>query len=109
MRWNRSRKKRELTMRGLQQVGVDVRVGLLMRSGGCCWYCGDPLTLATVTADHVQPVHAGGRTAIDNLVSCCRPCNTAKGTSSLEVFRRQCGGTLFWGERRTGDVGKESL
>ena len=100
MRWKRSRKKRALTMRSLQQIGVDLRVALLLRSGGCCWYCGTTLTLATVTADHVVSVHCGGVTGLDNLVACCRPCNTAKGELSLDVFRARHEGRVFWGERR---------
>ena len=100
MSWKRSRKKRELTMRSLQQVGVDVRVVLLVRSHGCCWYCGAPLTLSRMTADHVQPVSMGGKAVLDNLVACCSACNVAKGALALESFRRQCGGGVFWGEQR---------
>ena len=103
MRWKRTRKKRELTMMGLQQVGVDVRVALLLRTGGGCWYCGNPLTMASVTVDHVVPLARGGNPVFDNLVACCNECNTAKGQSTLEEFRRRRGGRRFWGEHRAGE------
>jgi len=86
-------------MQSLQQVGIDVRVALLLRSAGACWYCGVPLTMGTVTADHVVPVHHGGQAVLDNLVASCRDCNAAKGDKSLEAFRRQRGGKVFWGEK----------
>lgn len=99
MRWGRSRTKRKLTMRSLQRGAVDVRVALLLRSGGRCWYCGIQLTLATMTADHVIPVHGGGTATLDNLLACCPSCNVAKGTLSLDAFRARRGGPTFWGEQ----------
>jgi len=99
MRWRRSRKKRALTMQSLQQVRMDVRVAVLLRSAGACWYGGVPLTMSTVTLDHRVPVRHGGQTVLDNLVASCRTCNVAKDHLSLEAFRRQRGGTVFWGEK----------
>lgn len=87
-------------MQSLQRVGIDVRVALLLRSAGSCWYCGIPLTIRTVTADHlIIPVRHGGQLAFNNLVASCRSCNRAKGSQSLAAFRLQRGGEVFWGER----------
>ena len=88
MRWKRSRKKRVLTMQSLQHAHIDVRVAVLLRSGGVCAYCGRALTLATLTLDHVQPVQRGGPPTLDNLVACCPACNLAKGTGSRDAFPR---------------------
>lgn len=30
------------------------------------------------TLDHITPISQGGRNSPDNMVLCCRPCNTAK-------------------------------
>ena len=109
MRWKRSLKKRTLTLHSLQQVGVDLRVALLLRSGGRCWYCGTFLTLATMTADHLVPVQRGGQAVLDNLVAACRACNTAKGTLSLDIFRARRGGTPFWGEPPAGEVSLDNV
>lgn len=100
MHMHRSRKKRALTMRNLQHVGVDLRVVLLVRNHGACWYCGTPLTLATMTADHVVPVKHGGTAVLDNLVASCKACNEEKGHKTIEAFRMISGVDLFWGERR---------
>lgn len=100
MHCKRNRKKRALTMHSLTQVGPDVRVVLFIKSGGGCYYCGTPLTLATLTADHIQPVRLGGCAILDNLVAACRLCNTAKGSLTLDAFRARRGGKPFWGEQR---------
>lgn len=90
--------KRALTMRHLSRDVPDLRVILLLRTGGHCWYCGSILRLATVTIDHVVPVKQGGKTILANLHAACQPCNTAKAGLSLEDYRVQCGRETFWGE-----------
>lgn len=52
------------------------RKNIYLRDGGACGYCGskDELTL-----DHVLPRSRGGPSTWENLVTCCRPCNTRKG------------------------------
>ena len=65
---------------------------LLKKSGGLCWYCGrrlryDPFRADHVTADHVLPKSLGGSDADDNLVPCCRPCNSLKGNPAVELLR----------------------
>lgn len=100
MHMRQNRRKRALTMSNLQHVGVDLRVAVLVKSSGHCWYCGTLLTLATLTADHIVAVKNGGSTALENLVACCKPCNVSKGCQTLEAFRRLRGVELFWGEKR---------
>jgi len=67
---------------------VRVRRALLRREGGRCYYCFGPLSERTLTIDHVVPVCAGGRDAVENLVACCFPCNLAKGGGPAEEFLR---------------------
>lgn len=94
----RKNKKRRLTMHTLQRCAPDMRVLLLMRSHGACWYCGTPLTLRTVTADHIVPVQQGGQAVLENMVASCSACNREKGHRSLDEFRQWRGVAEFWGE-----------
>lgn len=55
-----------------------------------CAYCGiDLLSLDNFnsTIDHIIPKSKGGRENIDNLLPCCRTCNTSKGKKSIEQYR----------------------
>ncbi len=60
---------------------------------GCrCWYCGIKCTSAgnlpnSFTLDHVVPLSKGGREDADNIVPCCKSCNSTKGSKSVEEFR----------------------
>jgi 5-methylcytosine-specific restriction endonuclease McrA len=46
-----------------------------------CFYCGDPLTYSTVTADHVIPLSKTGRKhSAKNIVAACKKCNLNKGS-----------------------------
>lgn len=43
-------------------------------------YCMKEMDTAEKTTDHVEPLSAGGKHSIDNVVVCCRDCNTRKGS-----------------------------
>jgi 5-methylcytosine-specific restriction endonuclease McrA len=45
---------------------------------GTCYYCGRKVGYANLTMDHVIPLGRGGRSTRDNLVPCCKECNTRK-------------------------------
>ncbi|MBL8626575.1 MAG: HNH endonuclease [Myxococcales bacterium] len=55
------------------------RVNIYARDGYRCQYCNVRCTLAELTYDHVIPRARGGRTTWENIVTCCYPCNGAKG------------------------------
>lgn len=63
-----------------------------------CWYCGDQLTRANWSRDHLVPRCHGGATMLGNIVECCRRCNNAKGDLTLEEFRAKRDGWRFYGE-----------
>lgn len=59
---------------GLQKW-KDQRIRVLKRDGYICAYCGQEAD----QVDHVIPRKAGGTHDLDNLVACCKSCNSKKG------------------------------
>jgi 5-methylcytosine-specific restriction protein A len=47
-------------------------------ASGTCYYCGRKVGYANLTMDHIIPLSRGGRSTRDNLVPCCKECNTRK-------------------------------
>ncbi len=59
------------------------RLVVLSRDGYTCAYCGQDAT----TVDHIQSIKAGGDpVSLENMVACCKRCNSAKGSRSQAVF-----------------------
>ncbi|MCW5198851.1 HNH endonuclease, partial [Desulfobulbus sp. F3] len=48
---------------------------------GLCHYCQQKFPPKELTMDHVVPLSQGGRSVKNNLVPCCKACNTAKKSS----------------------------
>lgn len=67
------------------------RQAVLEKSQGRCTYCNMPLTLETLTVDHIKPKSAfaseGDADNTDNLCACCKTCNTAKAAMSVKKFK----------------------
>jgi 5-methylcytosine-specific restriction endonuclease McrA len=57
------------------------RDSLFYRDHGICAYCEKPLTINTLTYDHVQPRSLGGEHGWKNLVCSCASCNLRKGNN----------------------------
>lgn len=55
------------------------RIRVLERDSYECAYCGE----AANQVDHVIPRAKGGTHDLDNLVACCRRCNSLKGSKSV--------------------------
>jgi 5-methylcytosine-specific restriction endonuclease McrA len=70
------------------------RRSVLARDDYTCQYCGRPSR--DLTVDHVAPKRLGGESTWENLVACCRKCNTRKGDKTLQ----QCGMKLIRRPRR---------
>ena len=58
------------------------RRSVFARDNYTCQYCGS--TGKDLTIDHVVPKRAGGGMQWENLVTCCRRCNTKKGDKAPE-------------------------
>ena len=62
------------------------------KTKGKCWYCGTNLDrdhhkLNGFTTDHFKPKCSNGKQKLNNLVPCCRRCNSGKSGMSLEEYR----------------------
>jgi 5-methylcytosine-specific restriction endonuclease McrA len=55
------------------------RRNVYQRDDYTCQYCGEKKPARELSYDHVVPRSAGGRTAWENIVTACRPCNALKG------------------------------
>lgn len=53
-----------------------------------CYYCGDTRD-ENKTVDHLIPVCKGGTHSWDNLVSCCKTCNSRKGRKTPQQFKNR--------------------
>ena len=64
----------------------EVRLRKLAEDGWTCYYCG--YEGKDMTIDHIIPVSKAPELAIEmsNMVSCCKPCNSSKGSRSQGVF-----------------------
>jgi 5-methylcytosine-specific restriction endonuclease McrA len=59
------------------------RLIVLARDGYTCVYCGQDAN----TVDHIVSIKAGGDPiSLENMIACCKRCNSAKGSRSQAVF-----------------------
>jgi hypothetical protein len=65
---------------------VATRHRIFERDGYRCVYCGKPHAIEELTLDHVEPRVKGGDASEGNIVTCCRPCNVAKGGEAAWSF-----------------------
>ena len=60
-----------------------VRLQVLARDGYVCYYCGNDAD----TVDHIVAIKNGGDPVNpENLLACCKKCNSSKGSRSQGVF-----------------------
>lgn len=76
------------------------RQQLLAKTNGLCYYCGSKVDSLNFTIDHVVSQNSGGENDPDNLVPCCKSCNSVKGVKTLDGFRFYRGMQLF--HQKTG-------
>lgn len=67
---------------------------MLRRSGGTCFYCGDPFSYDggrngpdAPSRDHKIPQCRGGTDSLDNIVTAHRRCNEDKGALDVEEYQ----------------------
>lgn len=82
------------------KFGNKTVVDVWNKTKGRCWYCGiefDDSRDCHFTIDHVVPIFEMTDNSIDNLVPCCKACNSSKRIKSLEEFR-------WWHKKRMGMI-----
>lgn len=71
-------------IRGKRRAVKFSRENVYTRDQGKCQYCGDKVSRAESTYDHVVPRALGGKTDWDNIVIACVECNQKKGGKTPE-------------------------
>lgn len=66
-------------------IGPRIRLAVFERDGYACLRCG---SRSDLRADHVVPEVQGGEASEENLQTLCAPCNSWKGTKTID-FRGQ--------------------
>lgn len=61
------------------------RMNVFFRDQFQCQYCAIKLPVNELTFDHIIPVSKSGTTSWENVVTCCKGCNTKKGSKSLKA------------------------
>lgn len=61
------------------------------RDGGLCYICKNPLTIETMTLDHLVPRCNGGTNTRENLRCCCADCNVMKSPIENLLFKNKDG------------------
>ena len=63
------------------------RKAIYVRDDLQCIYCGDGIEDGIAfTIDHLIPSELGGSNGTKNLVTCCKSCNSAKGSKTIRQF-----------------------
>lgn len=61
------------------------RMNVFFRDQFQCQYCSIRLPATELTFDHIIPVSKKGATNWENVVTCCKACNTKKGSKTIKA------------------------
>lgn len=85
-RWRRNNPQASINYATRRRVAIgDTKIGaqewrkLMLEYEFRCFYCDEKLTVSNRSLDHIIPLTKGGQHHIDNLIPCCRSCNSSKG------------------------------
>jgi len=92
--WGMTAEEKIASIESLRRKAIDILYN--GRDDEKCHYCGGFAN----TVDHVIARHIGGDNTKENLVPCCRNCNSQKGIKTIEEYRAYLGaGHVFYFER----------
>jgi len=95
---NGRRASRKEKNQGMNWIRPVKRLAIYLRDGLACSYCGEGIEHDTkLTLDHLRCYDSGGSNAATNLVTCCRRCNSSRGTRSWKEFAGSVAGYLNHG------------
>lgn len=74
---------------GMNWITQTKRLAIYLRDGMACAWCGAGIESGVqLTLDHLKPHSKGGSNHESNLVTCCKHCNTSRGTRGQRLFAR---------------------
>lgn len=83
--WSNNRRSRKKNAAG--ECSTQDWADRLEEFGYSCAYCLKPESeVGKMTVDHMTPLSRGGSNDVDNLVPCCRSCNSSKNDKTLLEF-----------------------
>lgn len=76
-----------INYQGMNWIRKEKRLGIYLRDGMCCMYCGAGLEdQITLTLDHLIPWERGGKHDATNLITSCLKCNSVRGMRPFKKF-----------------------
>lgn len=81
--------RRRAVRKGVESA-TPKEIAKLIEVSNTCSYCGCALT-DKKTIDHIVPLTKGGTNALNNLVVCCRSCNSSKGAKDRDTWLQEKG------------------
>jgi hypothetical protein len=83
---------------GSKWITRERRLAIYLRDGLACVYCGAAVEDgAQLSLDHIVPHSEGGSTKSENLLTCCKRCNSSRGNRDLATFCEAVAGYLNHG------------
>mgnify|MGYP001579970037 FL=1 len=83
---------------GMNWIRKEARLGLYLRDGLACCYCGEGVEDgAQLTLDHLVAHSHGGTNVKTNLVTACHRCNSRRGNRDWREFAASVAGYLNHG------------
>ena len=79
--------ERKENWKGMNWITQVKRLAIYLRDGLACAYCGSSVEDgAQLSLDHIVPHSHGGSNKEDNLVTCCKKCNSSRGNRPMPEF-----------------------
>lgn len=81
--------KRTANWQGSKWIRPERRLAIYLRDGLACIWCGASIEEgALLSLDHVKPHVNGGGNENGNLVTCCKTCNSSRGSRPVATFAK---------------------
>lgn len=81
------KKRRSIRRNARYQITPEKLLKAFNKTNGICPYCSCKITKSSFSLDHRKPISKDGTNHMNNLIACCKSCNSRKGDSSLKNFK----------------------